>query len=614
MGLLKSLHQRITPTGIYTFVICLAGAAVFAYTNKWSFLQYSSLEWVTVYSMLGAVLILEYFTFQLPPASNKQSMDSSVYLACIFVHGSEIAIFILLLTSVIAAIRDYKLSWWKHFINFSIYALSIFSAASVFQWAGGSQGPLDDGYIIAYVLSMLSYFAVNTFTLGLYFYLAYEGSLKQLRRAFVAESLLVYLCTLILSLVLTVLIYHNGILGLVLFLGLSMLLSHAFKKLFDMFRDVEEKSIVDRRTGLYNHSFFENALESELKTARKDKLPLSLALIDIDDFKKYNDQFGHLKGDQLLGFLGNLLKKETENTRITASRYGGEEFTLLMPGYSAEQAYEVINRIRKKLNDSHYEGVEIFPHGCLSFSAGISEYQAGIYDKSQLVDQADKALYYAKRQGKNVVHLFGSYNEAEREIDLAQEIRDIEQQLSLFLYKDINTFKHSKRVFKYAMDISEVLGLGQEEKRRFVLGALIHDIGKLEIPWDILNKKEKLTPEEWTLVKGHVTWGRRIVEANARFEELIPFIELHHERYDGTGYPYGFAGDEIPLLCRMLTIIDSFDAMTSERPYQQTKTFEQALEELRACSGTQFDPELTRIFIRYIKGSYLSSSHIRSLQ
>jgi diguanylate cyclase (GGDEF)-like protein len=613
MRLLKSLHQRVTPTGIYTFVICLAGAAVFASTNKWSFLQYSSLEWVIVYSMLGAVLILEYFTFQLPPASNKQSMDSSVYLACIFVHGSEVAIFILLLTSVIAAIRDYKLSWWKHFINFSIYALSIFSASSVFQWAGGSQGPLDDGYIIAYVLSMLSYFAVNTFTLGLYFYLAHEGSLKQLRRAFVAESLLVYLCTLILSLVLTVLIYHNGILGLVLFLGLSMLLSHAFKKLFEMFRDVEEKSIVDRRTGLYNHSFFENALESELKAAKKDKLPLSLALIDIDDFKKYNDQFGHLKGDQLLGFLGNLLKKETENTRITASRYGGEEFTLLMPGYSADQAYEVINRIRKKLNDSHYEGVEIFPHGCLSFSAGISEYQAGIYDKSQLVDQADKALYYAKRQGKNIVHLFGSYNEAEREIDLAQDIRDIEQQISLFLYKDINTFKHSKRVFKYAMDVSEVLGLGQEEKRHFVLGALIHDIGKLEIPWDILNKKEKLTPEEWTLVKGHVNWGRRIVEANARFEELIPFIELHHERYDGTGYPYGFAGNDIPLLCRMLTIIDSFDAMTSERPYQQTKTFEQALEELRVCSGTQFDPELTRIFIRYIKGYHLSSPHIRSL-
>ncbi|MDP4096042.1 diguanylate cyclase [Paenibacillus sp. P96] len=613
MRLFKSLHQHVTPTGIYAVVMCLAGAGVFAYTNQWSFLQYSSSEWVTVYSLLGAVLILEYFTFQLPPASNKQSMDSSVYLACIFVHGSEIAIFILFLTSLIAAIRDYKLSWWKHLINFSIYALAIFAASTVFQLAGGPQGPLDDRYIAGYVLAMLSYFAVNTVTLGLYFYLAYEGSLKQLRRAFVAESLLVYLCTLILSLVLTVLIYHNGILGLVLFLGLSMLLSHAFKQLFDMFRDVEEKSIMDRRTGLYNHSYFENVLESELSAARKDKLPLSLALIDIDDFKKYNDQFGHLKGDQLLGFLGNLLKKETEGTPITASRYGGEEFTLLMPGYTAEQAYNVVNRIRKKLNDSRYEGVEIFPHGCLSFSGGISEYQAGIYDKSQLVDQADKALYYAKHQGKNTIHLFGSFNATEREIDLAQDVRDIEQQLSLFLYKDISTFKHSKRVFKYAMDISEVLGLGQEEKRRFVLGALIHDIGKLEIPWDILNKREKLTPEEWTLVQGHVTWGRRIVEANERFEELIPFIELHHERYDGTGYPYGFAGEEIPRLCRMLTVIDSFDAMTTERPYQQAKTFEQALEELRACSGSQFDPELTRIFIRYIKSTHPVFPHIRSL-
>lgn len=140
-----------------------------------------------------------------------------------------------------------------------------------------------------------------------------------------------------------------------------MLLSHAFKQLFTMYRKIEEKANMDRRTGLYNHSYFENALETELNIARSQNTPLSLALIDIDDFKKYNDHFGHLKGDQLLGFLGEILKKETSGTNIIVSRYGGEEFTLLMPDHTAEQAYETVNAIRKRLNDSRYEGVEIFP-------------------------------------------------------------------------------------------------------------------------------------------------------------------------------------------------------------------------------------------------------------
>lgn len=125
----------------------------------------------------------------------------------------------------------------------------------------------------------------------------------------------------------------------------------------------------------------------------------------------------------------------------------------------------------------------------MSFSAGIAEYEIELYDKSQLVDYADKALYYAKKQGKNTVHTYGCNIEMEADIDLDQEIHYIEQQLNLFIYKDIDTFKHSKRVYKYALDMSGHLALEKEERRNFILGALIHDIGKLEIPWGVLNKK-----------------------------------------------------------------------------------------------------------------------------
>lgn len=601
MNFIRNLIHKADRSSLYVILLSCTGIGVFLYMNKWSYLHLTTADWVMVYTMLGAALILDYFTFQIPPKGNQQSMDSSVYLACIFMFGGAFSLSVLLPVSIILLIKERKLTWWKHIVNFSIYSLMITGAAAVFEWTGGQSGTLDGYNLLPYFAALAAYFIINTITLGLFFHFSTKDALQQMKRVFVTESLLVYLCTLILALVLTILVVHNGVLGLLLYLSLSILLSHAFKQLFVMYQSIEEKANTDQRTGLFNHSYFETMLENELTTARTQGTPLCLGLIDIDDFKKYNDRFGHLQGDSLLALLGDFLMRKTEGTPVTAFRYGGEEFTLLMPGMELDESYKFMNKLRKQLNDTPFEGVEVFPHGCLSFSGGVAPYQVDMYNKSQLVDQADKALYYAKKQGKNNVHRHGSNDGMEHEIDLVQDVRDIEQQLNLFRYKDMDTFKHSKRVYKYALDISELLALDNAEKRRFVLGALIHDIGKLEIPWSILNKKDKLTAEEWETIKGHVTWGKKMVITNDRFADLIPYIELHHERYDGKGYPYGLKGNEIPRLCRMLTVIDSFDAMTTERPYQETKNVEEAIRELRACSGSQFDPELAELFIRYIE-------------
>ncbi|WP_405154886.1 diguanylate cyclase [Paenibacillus sp. FSL K6-0108] len=601
MNFIRNLIHKADRSSMYVVLLSCTGIGIFLYMNKWSYLHLSSDEWVMVYTMLGAALILDYFTFQIPPKGNQQSMDSSVYLACIFMFGGAFSLSVLLPVSLILLIKDRKLTWWKHIVNFSIYSLMIAGAAYVFTWTGGIPGALDGYNLLPYFAALAAYFILNTITLGLFFYFSTKDAWQQMKRVFVTESLLVYLCTLILALVLTILVVHNGVLGLLLYLSLGILLSHAFKQLFVMYQSIEEKANTDQRTGLFNHSHFESMLESELGNARSQGTPLSLGLIDIDDFKKYNDRFGHLQGDSLLALLGDFLSRKTEGTPVTAFRYGGEEFTLLMPGMDLDEAYTFMNKLRKQLNDTPFEGVEVFPHGCLSFSAGVARYEVDMYNKSQLVDQADKALYYAKKQGKNNVHRHGSNDGMEHEIDLVQDVRDIEQQLNLFRYKDMDTFKHSKRVYKYALDLSELLELDNVNKRSFVLGALIHDIGKLEIPWSILNKKEKLTAEEWETIKGHVTWGKKMAMTNERFADLIPYIELHHERYDGAGYPYGLKGSEIPRLCRMLTVIDSFDAMTTERPYQETKNVDEAIKELQMCSGSQFDPELAELFIRYIQ-------------
>ncbi|MDR0269077.1 diguanylate cyclase [Paenibacillus sp.] len=565
-------------------------------------LDYTAKQWAVLGSMFIASLILYFYTFQIPPEGSKQSMDSAVYLACLFIFGTPSALALLFLSTLVFAFIERKITWWKHLTNFSLYTIMIFGAGTVFNRFGGRLGQLENSHLLSYVGALVIYFVLNVLCIGIYYYMADRSSIHRILKGYLRESAIVYLCILILSLVLTILIVNNGIAGLILFLGISIFLSHLFKKLFDMYLQLQERAIRDQRTGLFNHSYFESLLEMEIQYAHNEDTPLSLAMIDIDDFKRFNDHFGHLEGDKLLGLLGSILNEEATQAGVTASRYGGEEFTLLMPGYTEKEALVFVNHLRKRVNDTPFAGVEVLPHACLSFSAGISGYHIDIHDKSLLVLQADQALYDAKKQGKNIAYIYGSSMPLEQEIEIAQDVRDIEQLLNLFLYKDINTFKHSKRVYRYAMDVGMILKLDAGTHRQFALGALIHDIGKLEIPWETLNKKGKLTPDEWEVVKKHVNWGKEIAMTNDKFKELAPYIELHHERFDGKGYPNGYKGAEIPLLCRMLTIIDSFDAMTSERPYQATKSIQEAVEELRFCSGTQFDPDLTRLFIDYIEG------------
>ncbi|MBT2289938.1 diguanylate cyclase [Paenibacillus albidus] len=590
---------------LYALFLCLAGLSLFVGFNHGEFIHYTSPTWVWVYALTGAAVLLTVLVFQLPPQGNGLSLDSSVYLACVFVFGAPFTLSVLLFTSIINFFIERKTVWWKHLSNFALYTMMITAASATFKLLGGVEGPLLSQRLSAYAGSMAVYFVLNTLLIGFYYYMVFQEELFATLKGMVKDTLLAYLSTLVLSLVLTIMLVHNQIVGLALFLFLSVLLSYAFKQMFIMYRELEARANRDPRTGLFNHSYFEVVLEEEMRKSRASGSELSMAMIDIDDFKKYNDHFGHLKGDSLIVFLAELFKKATTDTEIIVSRYGGEEFTLLMPGYDSLTAKQFIEDLRKNLNNSPFEGSEIFPQGCLSFSAGIAAYQPDIHDKSELVDHADQALYYAKKQGKNMVHLYGNQSPLEQDIDFSQDVRDIEQQLNLFMYKDMETFKHSKRVFRYAMDISELLELDTLSKRQFTLGALIHDIGKLEIPWSILNKKDKLEPEEWEMVKWHVTWGKKMALTNEKFKDLAPYIELHHERYDGKGYPYGFKGEEIPRLCRMLTIIDSFDAMTTQRPYQSTKSVKEAIIELRECAGTQFDPGLTELFIQYIESREL---------
>jgi diguanylate cyclase (GGDEF)-like protein len=539
-----------------------------------------------------------------PPDGKSLSMSSSVYLATLFTFGALDLSWVLLLNAIItiATIRTRNL--WKHMYNFSNYSIAIALAYHIFTLSGGEVGTFQSERLLSYLAAITAYFLANLLIICMYFAFTSKDTFLTIFFRLLRDSAVAYVSTLLLSMVLSILIQTYHYFGLTLFTGICVLLSFGFRELFRLYSEVAEKAIKDQRTGLFNHGYFEELLEKELGAARSQHSTFSVAILDIDNFKRYNDTFGHLKGDRLLEFVAQLMKRECEPHGYIVARYGGEEFTVLMPKLGEMEAFRFINLMRKRLNDSEFAGADVFPHGCVSFSAGVTEYRPGILEKSQLLDKADQALHYSKAQGKNMVHIYNERSTIQQTIAIEHDVHEIEQQLNIFLAKDVYTFQHSKRVFGYAIDFCEYIQLPDAEKKTFVLGALIHDIGKLEVPKDILKKKSKLTAEEWETVKKHVEWGKDIVAAMDKYKELIPLVELHHERYDGKGYPHGLRGEDIPKQARMLCIVDSFDAMTTERPYQPTKTFVEAIAELKRCAGTQFDPDLAAAFIEMLCEKY----------
>ncbi|MBD8070569.1 diguanylate cyclase [Bacillus sp. PS06] len=588
---------------LITFLIAISTLGYFV-----MFSEITISDWVIIFSLIGAISLLNYHIIYIPPKDNIISMDSAIYLASLYLYGIELTLYALFIISVIFIIYQRKLSWWTHIFNFSIYAIMISISYLLFISFGGIIGTINTENLLPYIISLASYFSVNMLFVTLFFKLHDSKSFNSVfKRISIDKTFLAsYFTTMLLSIILGILLNNEGFFGLFLFVCIAMLLSFAFDQHFKLYQKTLEKANKDYLTGLNNHGYFKELLEKEILNARENQTTVNVALIDIDDFKKYNDLYGHIQGDALLTFFGKILEEEANAHNYTVARYGGEEFSVILPNTTSLEAYRCINNLRKKVNDTYFAGVEALPYGCLSFSAGIVEYCNGVYDSTELLKKADQAMYYSKAQGKNFVHIFSEEVENNHQVLTAMDhnLEEAEQQLKIFLSKDVYTYRHSKRVFQYALDFSNQLELSDSEKKNLILGALIHDIGKLEIPRDILNKKGKLEQHEWEMVKKHVTFGKEIISTNKKFDSLLPLVELHHERYDGKGYPHGLKGHNIPKLARILCIIDSFDAMTTERPYQKTKSFCEAISELRRCSGEQFDPEFVEPFIHMIENNY----------
>ena len=373
-----------------------------------------------------------------------------------------------------------------------------------------------------------------------------------------------------------------------------------YVKLESEYRDkAMQLANVDELTGIYNHRYFQNALSEYIGKAALDNKIICLLFIDIDHFKYYNDLYGHSAGDVVLHKFGEILKNSV-NEKEVAARYGGEEFAVILPDLSEEEAAKIGNKIREEFENTYFEGEENQPSGKLTISVGVSCYPEKAKTKQELINTADDALYRAKFFNKNrVVRYYSVLEELksdidEKHIDLISSIKTL---ISVINAKDRYTYAHTERVVIYCELMANQLGLAENDKKTLRYGAYLHDIGKIEISKDVLSKKTKLTDEEWDILKTHPENGVEIVKTVAALEEVCPLILHHHERFDGKGYPHGLKEDEIPYLVRILSVADSFDAMTSNRPYRQRRNYDEAIQELRRCSATQFDPGIVVEFV-----------------
>ncbi len=366
-----------------------------------------------------------------------------------------------------------------------------------------------------------------------------------------------------------------------------------------LYARAEQRARIDELTGLFNRRHFEERLKEEIGRHSRYGDVFSLLILDLDNFKTYNDIYGHPAGDVLLNQIGKIIKGSVRSVD-QAFRYGGDEFGVILPQAAVNDAYVVAERVRVQIAREMDEK-EI----AVTCSIGVASYPADGVISGELVTVADTSLYYAKRTGGNRVYL--SSKILSEPVDDAgtyarhNGLSAIYALVSTVEAKDPYTYGHSRKVNTYAVALAEGIGLSPEEVSRVSTAALLHDIGKIGVADKVLNKKGKLNSEDWEAIKSHPRLGATIVGNIPNLAPCVSTILHHHERWDGSGYPEGLKGEQISVEARILGIADAFEAMSAARPYRPALCGEKVLKELRRGAGSQFDPQLVEVFIGIIE-------------
>jgi diguanylate cyclase (GGDEF)-like protein len=328
--------------------------------------------------------------------------------------------------------------------------------------------------------------------------------------------------------------------------------------------------IYDKLTGIYNRAYFEETFQSLDKA---ENLPISVIVCDLNFLKLINNLFGRRGGDKLLVDTVNLLKNQCRHCDIIG-RWGSDEFILILPKTDYKTTMQIVSRIKNNSKELEYKG---FPINISLGAATKIEISTPI---EEIIKSADDLMYRNKLLESKELH---------------QPIVDF---LGEIMYdKHYQTREHTERLKKIVLKMGSFLGLSDKELEELSMVAAFHDIGKISIPLEILNKPGSLTCDEWNIIKRHPETGFKISLAANGLRHISDSILSHHERWDGTGYPQGLSGCEIPLYARIVAVADSFDVMIHGRPYKRPMSREDALAEVKRCSGSQFDPSIVDLFL-----------------
>ena len=391
--------------------------------------------------------------------------------------------------------------------------------------------------------------------------------------------------------------------------GLEGRLARAVNAISAKLSETTDAATTDKLTGVANRRQLLVELFNEVERANRYERPLSVAFVDIDHFKAVNDTYGHAVGDVVLRGVAQTIQTNLRATDMVG-RYGGEEFMLLLTETDVEEGAVLTEKLRTIVSRERF-AVDGNAELSVTISIGIAGGVGSRLTSDTLVRDADAAMYSAKSLGRNQTYIFAEPDEdarvprapisaagRARALEIGQAARDA---ATASLTSVISPLPHyrgqpSALIASIVVAMARSLALPQNEVDRIRTAALLHDLGKVAIPQDILDKPSALTSAEWRSVVQHPRIGQVILEQAAALKDAVPIILHHHERYSGHGYPFGLRGTDIPLGARIVAIADAYDAMTHDRPYKRAMGHDNAIQELRRHAGTQFDPELVTLF------------------
>lgn len=377
---------------------------------------------------------------------------------------------------------------------------------------------------------------------------------------------------------------------------------------------IKKQSITDELTKLYNHRYFHDTAGAWVRDKKYDTF--SIAMIDIDQFKIYNDLYGHSAGDIALKKIAGIISDATSKNDLLV-RYGGEEFVIFYPNIEGKAALKEIDRIREKVEEDFLFSRDIKEF--LTVTVGVSSYPKDGTTLEDIVSKADRAMFHGKKIGRNKSVVFKEDVSINKTLDeeANEKIRDahvasIYALAATIDAKDHYTYGHSSNVAAISAALAKEANFSETDIETVQNAGLLHDIGKVGIPESVLSKPGVLTEEEMDIMKSHVIQSINIIKHIPNLLETVPVIVSHHERYDGQGYPRGIKGEQIPILGRVICIADSFDAMTTDRPYRKGLSIEQAIYELNKNKAKQFDPILVDIFVNMINDGKIAALNLEN--